>query len=137
MRKIFLLLVVVLFCSCSTYKLANTVWYNISPAELYGEKCNIITSLYFWNENTMNINTCIVQDTTILVPATMTANGSYSAKGNLKKGVEIQLNVYNTFDNQETYQGIIKKEGMVLVSQDSIARVYNKVSNASLIPSKK
>lgn len=124
-------------CSCSSYKLANSVWYNVTPTELYGEKCNVITSLYFWDEKTMNINVSVVKDSILIVPATMTANGTYLAKGNLRKGVQLQLNITNSFDKNEVYNGLIRQEGMVLVSPDSIAKAYNKISNVSLIPVKK
>lgn len=137
MKKILLICAVLCLCSCSTYKLANTVWYNITPAELFGEKCNVVTSLYFWDEKTMNINTSVMQDTVIISPAVLTASGTYVSKGNLKNGVNIELNVTNIRSQKETYVGLIKPEGMVLVSPDSIARAYNKVANVSLIPTKK
>lgn len=137
MKKIFLFCIIVCLCSCSTVKLANTVWYNVTPAELYGRKCNVITSLYFWDAKTMNFNTCIMQDTTVLVPTIMTANGSYSAKGNLKKGVKVQLNVKNIQNKEEKYYGLIKEKGMVLISPDSIAKAYNLVTNATLKQEKK
>lgn len=136
-KKIFLLCIVASLCSCSTYKLANTVWYNVTPTELYGEKCNLITSIYFWDKSNMNFNQCLTKDTIILVPPTLTADGSYKSKGNLKKGVKVQMDVTNSLSMQEYYYGLIKPEGMVLVSPDSIAKVYNKVSNATLIPTVK
>ena len=138
MKRIFTyLLTLLLLCSCSTFKLANTVWYNVTPVEIYGEKCDVITSLYFWDEKTMNINTCVVQDSIIIAPPSLTANGTYIAKGNLKNGVNIELDVINSLNIKEVYRGLIKQEGMVLVSPDSIAKAYNKVSNVSLIPEKK
>lgn len=137
MKKILLFCAVTCLCSCSTYKLANTVWYNVTPIELYGEKCNVVTSLYFWDGKTVNINTSLIQDSIMLSPAVLTASGTYESNGNLKKGVNIKLNVTNTKNQQETYQGLIKPQGMVLVSPDSIAKAYNKILNVSLIPSKK
>lgn len=137
MKKIFLLSMVAFLCSCSSVKLANTVWYNVTPVKLYGRNCNVITSLYFWDEKNMNINTCVMQDTTMLVPTVMTANGYYTAKGNLKKGVDIRLDVTNIHDKKEAYYGLIKERGMVLVSPDSIARAFNQVSNATLKQKKK
>ena len=78
-----------------------------------------------------------MQDTTVLVPTIMTANGSYSAKGNLKKGVKVQLNVKNIQNKEEKYYGLIKEKGMVLISPDSIAKAYNLVTNATLKQEKK
>jgi len=137
MKKNIILFIVAICLSSCSYKLTNSVWYNVTPTELDGTKCNLITSLYFWDKKTMNFNASIVKDTTLIVPATLTANGQYKAKGNLRKGVQLELDVTNLLNQQEKYVGIIKSKGMILVYPDSTARAFNKVSNATLIPIKK
>ena len=135
MKKILLLLLVtistILWSCHSQCNLSNSVWYNVSPITLSTQEYNMVTSLYFWDDKVMNINTALIQDSIVVLPATMAANGTYTIKGSLKKA-NIQIQVTNMQNVEETYQGVITSKGMILISPDSIAKPYNKIANVSL-----
>lgn len=125
-------LCLVLFSSCASVKLEKTVWYNVSPAELNGEKGNVVTTLYFLDKNTVSFNTSVKQDTNLIVKPAFTAYGKYSVKGKVKKGAKITVNAVELTGDSVTYKGVIIPDGMVLVSPDSIAKAYNMASNLTL-----
>lgn len=133
MKKILLLSMVAFLCSCvSTLKLENTVWYNMTEAERDGEKANVYTTLYFGEDNIVNVNTSVQKDTTMIVAPCFTEYGTYTYSGNLRKGIEIHIKGINVDNMPVTYDGVIFKKGMVLVSQDSIARGYKMAENLRL-----
>ena len=109
MRKVILfLLTIISLCGCSSFKLVNTVWVNARDAELDGEKGIVFTTLYFGEDNVVNFNTT------------------------LKKGIKLNIKTIDLDNRTIQYKGIICKYGMVLVSQDSIAKGYKFVKNARL-----
>lgn len=126
-KLIFFALVCIMSCGCtSSYKLANTVWYNVTQGELAGVKGDIITSLYFLEDGTVHTNMCVKQDATILVPITTIAYGTYTHKGNLRKGVRVKMESSDLYDGKLTQYGVITPKGMLLSETDSIARTYTK-----------
>ncbi len=133
MKKLFLLSLAAFLCSCATtFKLENTVWYNITPAERDGVKANVYTALYFGEDGVVNFNTSVKQDTTMIVAPCFTEFCKYTYSGNLKKGIKINING-NDIDGKPTrYSGIICSEGMILVSQDSITKGYKMAENLHL-----
>ena len=133
MKKVLLFSVIAFFCSCATtIKLENTVWYNVSQTEKNGVTANVYTTLYFGEDNVVNFNTSVKQDTSMIVAPCFTEFCKYTYSGNLKKGIKIDIEG-TTADNYPTkYSGIIFKKGMVLVSQDSIAKGYRMAKNLRL-----
>lgn len=128
-KSILFAIIAITLCSCSSsYKLSNTVWYNVTQGELAGEKGDIITSLYFMEDGQMRTNICVKRDSTILVPITTTAYGTYTYKGNLKKGVKVDITSSDLYDNEKKQSGVITPGGMLLSETDSIARVYSKTN---------
>ena len=133
MKKLFLLFMVAFLCSCATtLKLENTVWYNMTEAERDGEKANVYTTLYFGENNIVNVNTSVRKDTTMIVAPCFTEFCTYTYSGNLRKGIEIHIKGSNVDNMPVAYDGIIFKKGMVLVSQDSIAKGYKMAENLRL-----
>lgn len=128
MKRFFLFVLFgVVLCSCSaSYKLSNSVWYNVTEGEYAGVKGDIVTSLYFINKNEIQVNVCVKQGSTIIVPITTIAYGTYTQKGNLKKGVRVEISTSDLYDNQHKQYGVIVPEGMVLSETDSVAKVYSK-----------
>lgn len=116
--------ITMLFCSCSTFKLANTLWYTESEVISHGEKAELVTSLLFSNNNVVEIRSCVKQDSTILVPPAMMAIGTYKQEGNLKKGIHVTINQKRDSSLFTLYEGVLFDKGMVLVGQDSIAKGY-------------
>ena len=86
MKNTFIVLLTLCLASCSSYKLANTVWVNVTETEFAGKKGNVFTSLYFMEEDQMCINTSVEQDSSMLIPPVVTSSGTYKNKGNLAKG---------------------------------------------------
>lgn len=132
MKNTFIVLLTLCLASCSSYKLANTVWVNVTETELAGKKGNVFTSLYFMEEDQMCINTSVEQDSSMLIPPVVASSGTYKNKGNLAKGVKLELNLVDNYGLKETKNGLITKDAMYLFETDSIARVYKKVSNLKL-----
>lgn len=131
-KLIFIAVAAIMLCSCSTYKLSNTVWYNVTEGELGNKEANIITSLYFFEDNQMCFNTCIEQDTAIIVKPITVAYGEYEYQGNIKKGIKVNIKSTDLDGIEQTHSGIITKEGMLLSVSDSIARTFVKIKNVTL-----
>jgi hypothetical protein len=133
MKKIYVFLFsLISFCGCSSFNLVNTVWYNGSPAELYGEKAIVYTTLYFGEDSIVNVNTSVMKDTNLIVSPCFTEFGTYTYFGTLKKGIQIHINTKDLNNQSVQYQGIICNDGMVLVSQDSIVKGYKMAKNLRL-----
>ena len=112
--------------------MVNTVWYNETITERDGIEAAVYTTLYFGEDSVVNFNTSVRQDTTMIVAPCFTEYGKYTYSGNLKKGIKIEINAVD-IDNMPTkYEGVIFKKGMVLVSQDSIAKGYKMAGNLRL-----
>lgn len=128
MRKLFIFSIVLLCaCSCSTYKVENSMWYNVTPSELQGVQGNVVNGLYFSENNEVFMKTAVVKDTTIIAKPILTGYGKYSHSGSLKKGIQININTEQKLDGiAVNYRGIITDEGMVLCAPDSIIFVYQR-----------
>lgn len=123
---------IICLCSCSTYQIANTIWYNETMTEKDGIEAAVYTTLYFGDDNVVNFSTSVRQDTTMLVAPCFTAYGKYNYSGTLKKGIKIEIDVIDVDNMSMRYDGIIFEKGMVLVSQDSIAKGYKMAGNLHL-----
>jgi hypothetical protein len=130
---IFIMLGIVLLNSCASYKLDKTVWYNLSPAEKDGVKGNVVTSLYFMSDSIVDIYSSVLVDTTLVVKPFKYATGTYSITGNPKKQAQIAIKAVTLQKETVKYNGAFHKaEAMVLVSQDSINKVYGKLPKTTL-----
>ena len=136
MKKIILSIVVtagLMLSSCVSYKLDKTIWVNVTPVEKDGVKGNVITSLYFWDKNTVSFYKAVEKDSSVIVRPVVTATGTYSCKGKLKKGAKITADVVTFKDESLLYNGILTLEGMVLISStDSIAKGYSIISDLTI-----
>ncbi|MDR1348861.1 MAG: hypothetical protein LBJ63_10660 [Prevotellaceae bacterium] len=130
---ILFLLCLTLLCSCATRNYLNkTVWLNVTPVEKDGVKGNILTSVYFWDKNTVSFYTAVEKDNAIIVKPVLTASGNYNCKGNLKKGIEVMANMVSVKNETLQYKGFLIPEGMVLVSPDSTAKGYNIITDLTI-----
>lgn len=119
--------------SCSpSYKLANTVWYNVTPCELDGTEGNVFTSIYFLDDNQMCINTSVESNNEMIVSPTATSYGEYKYEGNLKKGVSLTITQTDIWGEPYNCRGVITTDGLFLMETDTTARVYHKASNLTL-----
>lgn len=117
--------IVFLFSSCASYKLDKSVWYNLSLVEKDGVKGDMTTSLYFLSADTVDIYTSVMVDTTLVVKPFKYASGTYSVSGNPKKEAKINITAVTLDKKTVKYSGAFHKaEAMILVSQDSISKVY-------------
>ena len=130
---IIMILCLVLLCSCATYKLDKTVWYNTSLTEKDGEKGTVVTSLHFQSASIVDIYSSVIVGTNIIVKPFKIAAGNYSVAGNPKKEAKISITAENLNKETVKYNGAFHKtEAMILVSQDSITKVYGKLLNTKL-----
>lgn len=131
-KYLFGLFAILVCCSCSSVRLENSVWYNVTPGEVSGVEGNIFTTIYFYEDKQMCINTAVEQDKKMLVPPTITSCGEYSCKGNIKKGAKLTISETTEVGNVKIRQGVITTDGLFLFENDSIARVYTNASNLTL-----
>lgn len=133
-RKIYTFcLTAILVCSCSpAYDLTNTVWYNVTNGELDGVEGNIFTSIYFFEDNQMRINTSVESNNEMIVPPSTTSVGNYNYEGTLNKGIQLTITQTDLWGNSTTNRGVITSDGLFLTETDSIARIYHKVTNLTL-----
>jgi hypothetical protein len=113
--------------------LDKTVWYNLSPVEKNGVKGSVVTSLYFLSDSIVDIYSSVIVDTNVVVKPFKIAAGSYLVSGNPKKEAQISITAENLQKETVKYRGAFHKtEAMILVSQDSITKVYGKLLNTKL-----
>lgn len=122
-----------LLSSCAGYKLDKTIWYNPSLIENNGVKGVVTTSLYFLSTDTVDIYSSVIVDTALIVKPFKYASGTYSVSGNPKKEAKISITAVTLDKNTIEYNGAFHKaEAMILVSQDSIGKVYGKLPKTKL-----
>jgi len=128
-----IILYLILLSSCSTYKLDKTVWYNTSPVEKDGEKGIVVTSLYFVSPDTVDIYSSVLVDTNLVVTPFKIAKGTYSTTGNPKKEGKVSIIAIDLNNENVVYHGQYhKNKAMLLVSQDSIVKLFGKLPNTKL-----
>jgi len=135
MKKIILIAATIGFIlnSCASYKLDKTIWYSPSVVEKEKIKGVLTTSLYFLSGNTVDIYSSVMVDTTLIVKPFKYASGTYSVSGNPKKEAKISITAVTLEKNTIEYNGAFHKaEAMILVSQDSISKVYGKLPKTKL-----
>jgi hypothetical protein len=132
-KNIYFTLVLFLLSSCASYKLDKTIWYNQSPAEKDGVRGTVVTSLYFISDSNVDVYSSVVVDTNIVVTPFKIAKGTYSISGNPTKEAKISITTENLDKETIKYNGEFHKDkAMILVSQDSIAKLYGKLPNTKL-----
>jgi uncharacterized lipoprotein YajG len=133
-NKCFIVLTLCLMlCGCAGQNhLKKTVWLNVTPVEKDGVEGNVLTSVYFWDKNTVSFYTAVEKDNTIIVKPVLTASGSYNCKGSLKKGIEVTADITSVKNEPLQYKGFILSEGMVLVSPDSTAKGYSIITDLTI-----
>ena len=134
MKKIFILMLpLFLLCSCATYNLSKSVWYNLSFVEKDGQKADITTSLHFISDSQVDVFTSVVSDSAFIVKPFKYAEGTYSISGNPKKQAQVKIDA-KTIDKKDlNLVGAYRKnDGMILMNQDSIIKVYSKLPNVEL-----
>lgn len=126
MKKIALYMLAAMLCSCSSYKVADSLWCSATPSELDGQQGNVVDGLYFTSDNRVLMKTAVVQDTTVLVKPVYTGYGRYTCAGRkLKKGIRITIETEKRIIGKGTsYNGLITPKGMLLCTPDSVARLY-------------
>lgn len=129
MKKLFfLLLPLVCFCSCATYNLSKSIWYNLSFVEKDGQKADLTTSLHFISDDQVEIFSSVVSDTAMIVTPFKYAEGKYTVSGNPKKQADVKINA-TTINNKELnlIGAYRKNDAMILMTPDSIVKVYSKL----------
>lgn len=126
MRKLLVFFVLgAIMCSCASYKLEKTVWSTVHGAENNGERGSVITSLYFLTDNKVDVYKSVVVDTSIVVSPFKYAECKYVVKGNPKKEAEIRIDGKSLDKEKFGYNGVYRKrDGMYLISKDSIPSIY-------------
>jgi hypothetical protein len=132
-KNLFIILGLVLLSSCTTRNYLNkTVWINITPVAQDSGIVNLVTSLYFWDKNTVTFYTAVEKDKARYVAPFLSSVGKYTCKGKLKKGIDVAIDVKNIIGDTVNYKGVLIKAGMVLTTFDNKVSVFSLVSNAKI-----
>ncbi len=132
-KSIFIAIAACFMCSCATYKLDKTVWYTTSMVEKDGINAMITTSLYFMSSNTIDIYSSVMVDTNLVVKPFKIAEGTYTTSGNPRKEGKISITAQDLNAENLEYNGVFHKdEAMVLITPDSIAKLYKRMPNITL-----
>lgn len=137
MKQIKLIIVILSFgfmlASCASPNYLNkTVWVNTTPVEKEGIKGNILTSAYFWDKKTVSFYTAVEKDGEIIVQPVLYALGKYKCQGKLENGAKVTTHLQTTENESISYEGVLIPEGMVLISQDSIAKGYSIIKDLKI-----
>lgn len=134
MRKlIFMTMCVVCMCSCATYTLNKSVWYNLTFVEKDEQKVDMTTSLHFISDNQVDVFLSVVSDSNFIVEPFKYAEGTYSVSGNAKKEAKISIEATTIDKTPFIYKGVFHKyDAMILMSSDSIVKVYGKLPQITL-----
>ena len=134
MKKIFIISsLVLILCSCASYKLENTVWSTVTAAEKDGENGVVITSLLFRSPEDVDIYSAVVVDKDVVVTPFKYAEGKYVVSGNPKKEAELEISGINIRNQSINYRGAYHKaDAMFLISQDSIPYIFGIQKNVKV-----
>ena len=99
------------------------------PSELNGVTADVVNSVYFLQGNHMAFNTHVKKDTTIILPQTTFAIGKYTRKGNLKKGIMLDIETTDNCGLIKHTKAVVNKNGLFVSDTDTTAIVYFLVSN--------
>ncbi len=121
-------------CGCASRNhLSKSIWYNASPVENEGVKGTVVTSLYFVAADTVDIYSSVVVDSNLEVTPFKIAEGTYTVSGNPKKEAQVSITAVDINRKEITYRGSYhKNKAMVLVSQDSIPKLFGKLPKTKL-----
>ncbi|MDR2065098.1 MAG: hypothetical protein LBP85_05250 [Prevotellaceae bacterium] len=133
-NTLFFVLCLILLSSCVSpnYLVNKTIWVNISPAEKDGVKGNVITSLYFVSNNTVDIYSSVMVDTSIAVKPFKWAKGTYSVSCNSKKANNLSIAAITLKKDTVKYNSIYQKDDTMILVSDSIANVFHKLHDVKL-----
>lgn len=98
-------------------------------SELNGVTADVVNSVYFLQGNHMAFNTHVKKDTTIILPQTTLSIGKYTRKGNLKKGIMLDIETTDNCGLIKHTKAVVNKNGLFVSDTDTTAVVYFLVSN--------
>ncbi len=114
---VFIALSGILLMSCSSNKLANTMWYNVTIVNNDGTWGQVVTSMGFTVDSVYFFNGVVV-DTTVAVPPYLHAKGKYSFAKNKGGKNEVAIDCIVFDGSKLTYRGTYsKKEKLMRLSQ--------------------
>lgn len=137
MKKKTIIVVIGILClvtSCATnYNLDKTIWYNTDLVEKDGVTAMVTTSLYFMSPDTIDIYSSVMIDSVLVVTPFKIAKGTYTISGNPRKEGRISITTKKIDTGNLEYNGVFhKNKAMILVTQDSIAKLYKRMPNITL-----
>ena len=132
-RIILFLFISIAISSCTTYQLDKSVWYNLTFVEKDGQKADMTTSLHFVSEKQVDVFVSVVSDTNFIVTPFKYAEGTYNVNGNPRKEATINIDITTIDKKRLSWSGVYHKDdAMLLLSTDSVVKVYGKLQNISL-----
>ena len=131
---IWIALILILTCGCSTPKMTSSIWCTAEPVQNKGQEGLRITSLHMLEDGKVDIYQSVIADSNLVVAPFLFAKGTYNITGNTKKEATISVNGKTIKQKNFNWVGIIdlKKESMLLNEADSTANVYFKYGNLTI-----
>lgn len=131
---IWISLILILTCGCSTPKMTSSIWCTAEPVQNKGQEGLRVTSLHMLEDGKVNIYQSVIADSSLVVAPFLFAKGTYNITGNTKKEASISLSGKNLNQKEFNWFGIIdlKKESMLLNEADSSANIYFKYGNLTI-----
>ncbi len=125
---------ILIICSCSSKRnLEKTVWYNSSLIENNGEEGILVTSLYFYSGDTVDIYSSVLVDSTVIVKPFKYAEGTYSISNETSDETKFVINAKSIDNKPLSYEGAYHKDkAMYLITQDSLIKIYGRAKNIKL-----
>jgi len=139
-----LLAIIMTASGCSSSKnltadsvIKNSVWVNLTPAEMNDENGVIINSIYFTEGDRFIMKTGVGQNSSIVAAPVFSEYGTYSYSGSLKKGIVVTLNTEAaTLGKNDKMEGVIVPDGMMLIAPDGTESIYFKLQTEKNNPTK-
>ena len=133
MRKLLIALLPFFMASCGSYKLQKSVWTNISPVEKNNIRGTLVTSMYFVSDSLVDTYKSVWVDTIEVVEPYLYSKGIYQTKKKSAKEFEINISSENIDGVYESHKGEFNKgELMILISSDSIPKLYGRIPDVKL-----
>lgn len=112
---------------CVDYQLSDSVWLNTSYVEKDGVKGDLVRVLHFKSIDSVDYYCLVKSDTGMVVTPFRYACGLYVNMGNPRKEANVAMKMTNINGKSLVFQGMYHKaDAMVLISNDTIMRVFGK-----------
>lgn len=115
---------------CVDYKLSDSIWANSSHVEKDGVHGDLIRILHFKSVDSVDYYCLVKSDTGMIVTPFRYAGGMYAQSGNPRKEANVAMKLISIRGEALPFHGVYHKaEAMLLMSNDTVVRVFGRLKN--------